>query len=99
MYTTGVCHTIGILTIKDLQTVCEKIWDSRSKWLDIGLELGMNKVDLDCIETKCRGIPDECFREMLSKWLLSGGATWNVVVGALKSRVVDFGQLAEDKCV
>lgn len=64
--------------------------------MDIGLELGMNKVDLDCIKTKCRGNPDDCFREMLSKWLLGRGATWNAVVSALNSRVVGFGQLAEE---
>ena len=85
----------GVLGTDDLQHVRSVIWESRNRWKDIGLSLGMKYHDLDCICTKHRENPDECFTEMLHKWISSNGATWAGVARALKHKTVGYEQLAE----
>ena len=85
----------GILGTEDLQHVRSFIWESRNRWKDIGLSLGMKYHDLDCISTKHRENPDECFTEMLHKWISSNEATWAGLAKALKHKTVGYEQLAE----
>ena len=37
--------------------------------MNIGVMLPLNHGRLTAIETRCRGNPDDCLREMLSEWL------------------------------
>ena len=40
-----------------------------SQWMNIGAMLSLNHGRLTAIETRCRGAPDNCLREMLNEWL------------------------------
>ena len=56
----------------------------------------MNPHDLDTIRADYRDKPDECFRELLSRWLKNDSKpTWPVLVSALKSPTVGFEMLSE----
>ena len=40
-----------------------------SHWRNIGLLLELDNESLRRIDSECRGVPDDCLREMLSLWL------------------------------
>ena len=65
------------------------------KWKSMGLALGINMDELDCIQLKCHDDPTDCFTEVLKEWLKRKDATWNAIVTALKSKTVNFEQLAD----
>ena len=87
----------GCLEINDLRAVQRAVWDARSKWYDIGVELLVSPDTLDAIkEDKC-GDCDACFREMLKEWLRrpEPRPTWTELAQALKSQVIGYGHLAD----
>ena len=80
----------------DLKTVRTALWDARCKWYDIGVELDLDTATLDSINTThCKQVED-CFREILSKWLevATPCPSWKALVKALRSPAVDFPQVA-----
>ena len=85
------------LTVKDLNTVKNSIWSARSKWYNIGLELGIMADALDAIKENCRSCED-CHIEMLKQWLKrsSPRLTWSALADALRSPSVDEGALADE---
>ena len=40
-----------------------------SRWMNIGIMLSLDHGCLTAIKTRCRGVPDDCLREMLNEWL------------------------------
>ena len=90
-------HVDHQLNTKDLQTVFRELYDARTKWNSIGLELGMSYSDLQAIKQRNRDDPDECFKDLLSRWLnqVNPKPTWEALVGTLESQVVGHEQLAE----
>ena len=84
------------LTIKDLNTIIKELWPARSKWKFIGLELCFEITDLQPIEMDKSSV-DNCFIEMLTKWLNRGDppATWSALVAALKVPTIDLQELAK----
>lgn len=85
------------LSIKDLSIVQNLIWEARTKWMNIGLHLGIIEPELKAIEKKYDKDPDECFREMLSICLKQERrCTWNDITNALKDKTVGFGHLATE---
>ena len=76
-----------------------EIWDARCKWTLVGLQLDFKKSDLDAIDksTNNRSV-DDCFVEMLTKWLQRGDprapSTWSALIAALKGPTVDLQDLA-----
>lgn len=82
------------LTPDDLYNVMESIADARAKWEFIGLALKIRRSDLDAIAMKQD--VDERFKEMLKKWLtrIDPPPSWEGLVKALESRMVDHLQLA-----
>ena len=86
------------LTIAKLKSVRNKIWEARSKWQNIGIELDLKKNDLDAINATNGSDTDACFREMLSLWLKQTKSlpTWSKMIRALKRPAVGFQRLAED---
>ena len=58
----------------------------RFKWYNIGIELGLEVGDLKTIE-KDHSNCDDCFREMLTKWLnnCKPEPTWKALKQALES--------------
>ena len=54
------------LTITKLRSVRNRIWEARTKWKDIGIELDLKKDALDAINLTNRSDVEVCFGEMLS---------------------------------
>ena len=57
-----------------------------SQWMNVGVMLPLNHGRLTAIETRCRGIPNDCLREMLSEWLqqINPRPTKSALVDAVK---------------
>ena len=87
---------LGQLSINDLKIVREVLFKTRSKWEDFGLELGINKDDIDAISKEKCGDTGECLRELLSGYLKKSSASWLSVVSALKAESVGYNQLANE---
>ena len=86
----------GTLSIKHLRIVQNKTWSARSHWRNVGIELGILKDDLDAIDRNKRGQCEDCYSEVLSKWLKNDPRpTWNILAEALKSPTVCMTDLAE----
>ena len=87
----------GCLQIKDLRIVQKAVWDARSKWYDVGVELLISPDTLDAIKENERYNCDACFREMLKEWLRrpEPRPTWAELTEALKSPVIGYGHLAD----
>ena len=86
----------GPLTSGDLKKVLDSLWEARTKWFHIGIQLDMKTSDLKVIKNDY----DEaglCFTEMLTDWLkrMNPPPTWEALVDALKSRTVGYEQLAD----
>ena len=73
------------------------IWDARSKWYDVGVNLRISPDTLDVIRENERNICDPCFREMLKVWLrrTEPRPTWMYLAKALTSPMVGYGHLAD----
>ena len=86
----------GPLTSGDLKKVLDALWEARTKWFHIGIQLDMKTSDLKVIK-KDYDEADLCFTEMLTDWLkrMNPPPTWEALVDALKSRTVGYEQLAD----
>ena len=82
--------------ISDLPQVFRAVFDARTKWYDIGLELKIDPASLDAIQEDNPRNAQNCLRDMLKKWLRRSQpkATWRALVEALESPLVDEGLLA-----
>ena len=89
--------TIDQLTIEDLKTVKKAVWSARTKWKDIGLELGIIQTDLDAIEAVHRSDIGRCLTEMLARWLkeVNPPPTWSALIAALQDPTIEEGALAK----
>ena len=91
-----VCIHTGILTDRDLKVVLREVWEARSKWYYIGLELGLSTGILDAIKTENRSEYQTCLTECLKWWIAHEVLpTWLVIIEALRSPLVGMNQLAE----
>ena len=90
-----MCFTSGQLTISDLPQVFRAVFDARTKWYDIGLELKIDVGSLDAIEEDNPRDVQDCLRALLKKWLRRAQPkpTWGALREALESPLVDEGQL------
>ena len=81
----------------DLKTVRNALWDARSKWYHIGVELDIETSTLDIIGTECQGKVEDCFTKVLTKWLncVEPQPSWSALVEALESPAVDHPNLAD----
>ena len=73
-----------ILTISDLQVVCEAMCPVRADWDKIGAQLQIDNITLKCLErenNKC----EDCLRLMLEEWLsqIEPVPCWEAIVGAV----------------
>uniref|UniRef100_A0A1X7TWS4 Death domain-containing protein n=1 Tax=Amphimedon queenslandica TaxID=400682 RepID=A0A1X7TWS4_AMPQE len=70
-----------LLSIRNLAEILEVLKDGHfqtTKWIDLGLHLGLFYNDLKTIETRYNRDPDQCLRECLASWLKGGfEATWD----------------------
>ena len=77
-----------------LHDVLECLWCIRHKWKNLGLALGLDSTTLEVIEKDHPCNTDDCFAELLKKWLHSGRTSWRALVKALHSPLV--GVVAEE---
>ena len=82
-----------ICTVSDLRALLKELHPVRASWYNIGLELDIPYTTLDCYEKKNS---DHLYllREVLKHWLDSAVPTWEAVVVALRSPIVDNMRLA-----
>ena len=89
----------GYLLLKDLALVREALWEARTKWYDIGLELEIVPTDLEAIAEESGSNIELCFRKMLYNWLSKSCAkrrcTWKAIIGVLRSKVIHLESLAD----
>ena len=57
------------LTSKDLKDIQNVLWDAQTKWFNIGIQLGLDSVQLEAIKCNCADVEDR-FTRMLSEWLV-----------------------------
>ena len=74
------------------------MWEARSKWYNIGLELGLTVGTLDAIKKSNHCDVDDCFRATLIEWMRNSKLkpTLSSLADALKSPTVGLPHLAED---
>ena len=84
----GTSERSDYLTTDDIREVQNKTWKARCEWKEIGTQLGLQADDLEVIERNNNNKQNECFREMLLKWLRQGTATWEALISALKDECV-----------
>ena len=53
----------------NLPTLLRILLPVSRQWMNIGVMLSLSHGRLTAIETRCRGAPDSCLREMLNEWL------------------------------
>ena len=84
----------AILTINDLAKVRRSTFQACSKWLDIGIELGLQQHDLDRIKHDFQSA-DDCYREMLSVWLrmITPAPTLESLITTLSQPYVNYAYL------
>ena len=80
--------------LKDIQDL---VWDARTKWSNLGLELGIKITDLEVIEQKSRSDIDTCFKKMLLMWLrmVDPLPSWESLISALGKSSVGRKDMAE----
>ena len=72
-----------------------ELWDVKCKWYNLGLELDLDPPTLAAIKSNFQGNVEDCFREVLLKWLeVAPCSSWKALVKALRSPAVDFPQVA-----
>ena len=84
------------LGIDDLRDVQKAVWEARSKWYNLGLELGISPGTLDSIKATNQN-PDDLFADMIKDWLRNGNPkpNWATIANALRSPTVGYGHIAE----
>ena len=85
------------LSLSNLRTVREELYDVRSKWEDIGIEL-LDKNVTDAIKKEKSNDTGDCLTEMLSTYLKGDDPqpSWSSIIAALRARAVGKARLAKD---
>ena len=87
------------LTAKDLPTVYDNLYDARTKWREIGMQLKLDKDTLQCIEseTESQDHNSKCLRKMLTHHLeaVECPLTWELLCDCLRSPTVSRNDVAE----
>ena len=88
----------GQLSVDDLSIVQIDLWKVRSKWRNLGIQLGTKIDDLEAIHKEHGNAPDSCFTDSIICWLRQSSSprTWMAIIKALRSPTVEFYNLAEE---
>jgi len=93
IYYSGARVTLGIA---NLAKVFNEIFPCRAKWYNLGLQLQVDVGTLDCFKAQY-GDPGDQLREVARMWLTtSDNPTWQAMVEALKSPVIEEARLAKE---
>ena len=81
----------------NLKDVQDLVWDVRTKWSNLGLELGIKIADLEMIEKNNSNDVDTCFKKMLLMWLrmVDPFPSWEGLISALGKSSVGRKDIAE----
>ena len=81
-----------------LKIVRGALWDVRSKWESIGIELSISKYDIEAIKKDRGNDVGDCLVEIISKYLkrVNPEPSWNSIVCALEAKAVGETQLAQE---
>ena len=99
MHPHDLCFILaGSLRVTDLTFVLSTLWAVRSKWYNIGIELGIAPEDLEAIKGRHHDNPVESFKEMLFRWLRRDypKSSWIAMAAALRAKSVGFRELADE---
>ena len=90
-------HDCQALTVSDLVTVQRAVWEGRSRWYNIGLELGLTAGTLDAIQLTNHYNTDHCLTATLKEWLNRSELlpSWSGLVRALRAPPIGLEYLAE----
>ena len=96
LYIHFTCIPIGQLTLEDLTEVRGALYEARTKWYHIGLELKLSVGTLNAIRSEFSD-KNDCLTEMCSHWLrrINPHPTWEALTLAIKSPPVGEGHLAQ----
>ena len=85
------------LTLSSLPIIRNELYDVRSKWEDIGIEL-LDKNCTDAIKREKSYNLVDCLTEMLSIYLkrVSPEPSWNSIIAALRTKAVSEYQVAQE---
>ena len=86
------------LTSSDLAKVLKALWEARSKWYNLGLELGISHGSLDAIKQDNLHVTGDCLSAMLREWLKRDQPppTWHSLSNVLESPTVNMGELIKE---
>ena len=81
----------------DLKQVRELLLEVKDKWLDIGIELGVDIDVLFKIKSEFKNNPADCLQEMIRAWLkfYDPLPSLETLSEALRSKYVNAKELAE----
>ena len=82
------------LSTNNLREVINAVFLAREKWRLIGIQLGIQIVNLNVIGYNRHDNPDECIVDMIHTWLNQEGATWRELISALKHETVGCAHTA-----
>ena len=79
------------LSIGNLRDVLNRVYDARSKWCEIGVQLCINAGTLDAIKEDHQGDCGKCLETLLCTWLRGSdpSPSWKALADALKSPPVE----------
>ena len=82
-----------------MRDVLNALWDARSKWYSIGIELNIHPDDLDAIDSE-NSNPDDCLRSLIHYYLKSTShkihKSWTEIIHAMRSPPINFQVLASE---
>ena len=86
------------MTTEDLKVVQETLWDVRSKWRNLGIQLDIKVEDLETIAANNSLKVDDCFTDCITQWLRQSSPppTWVSLIRALNSPTIRFQDLAKE---
>ena len=81
-----------LLKTTDFKNLYNGLYEIRSKWKQLGVELGVSLGTIESIKDRCHK-PEDCFYEMLHEWLKSGNATCECLLDSLRQPTVGGAHL------
>ena len=92
-----VANSASRLTQDDLKTIQDLVWPARSKWFQMGIQLGIDVGTLEAIRGNNHDQSEDCFTDILTTWLRGRDPipTWKSLVNALKSDVLGIDVILE----
>ena len=83
------------LTLNDVTAVCERLYEAKEKWFDIGLQFNINYTTLSNMQNRFKSDPDKLLKEIVHHRLRSYPLTWRELCATLRSSSVHCHVLAD----